>query len=96
MREQPKGPFGRATAVAEGVAAAVRRRQREREPRVLLYRRPGDPRLLALGSKGHDAMLDLALRMVALADEADDAERESARAARREARAERRAGGDGT
>ena len=43
MKEQPKGPFGRATAVAEGVAAAVRRRQREREPRVLLYRKRGRP-----------------------------------------------------
>ena len=39
MREPAKGPLGRATAVAEGVAAAVRRRQRDREPRVLLYRR---------------------------------------------------------
>jgi len=55
--------------VAEGVAAAVRRRQRDREPRVLLYRRPGDPRLLPPGAKGHDEILELAERMVALVDE---------------------------
>ena len=69
MREPAKGPFGRATAVAEGVAAAVRRRQRDREPRVLLYRRAGDPRVLAPGAKGHDEILELAERMIALIDE---------------------------
>lgn len=71
MKEQPKGPFGRATAVAEGVAAAVRRRQREREPRVMLYRGPGDPHVLAPGGKGHDEILDLAERMIDLVDEAE-------------------------
>lgn len=71
MKEQPKGPLGRATAVAEGVAAAVRRRQRDREPRVLLYRRAGDPFVLAPGAKRHDAVLDAAERMVALADGED-------------------------
>ena len=69
MKEPARGPLGRATAVAEGVAAAVRRRQRDREPRVLLYRRPGDPRLLPPGAKGHDEILELAERMVALVDE---------------------------
>ena len=69
MKEPARGPLGRATAVAEVVAAAVRRRQRDREPRVLLYRRPGDPRLLPPGAKGHDEILELAERMVALVDE---------------------------
>jgi len=69
VKEPARGPLGRATAVAEGVAAAVRRRQRDREPRVLLYRRPGDPRLLPPGAKGHDEILELAERMVALVDE---------------------------
>lgn len=72
MREPAKGPLGRATAVAEGVAAAVRRRQRDREPRVLLYRRTGDPRVLAPGAKGHDEILDLAQRMITLVDEEDE------------------------
>lgn len=71
MKEQPKGPFGRATAVAEGVAAAVRRRQREREPRVMLYRGPGDSHVLPPGGKRHDEILDLAERMIDLVDEAE-------------------------
>lgn len=93
MREPAKGPLGRATAVAEGVAAAVRRRQRDREPRVLLYRRAGDPRVLAPGAKGHDEILDLADRMIALVDEEDRPRpRGDAAAARRNARAARKDG----
>lgn len=68
MKEPGRGPLGRATAIAEGVAAAVRRRQRDREPRVLLYRRSGDPRVLAPGAKGHDEILELAERMIAVVD----------------------------
>jgi len=64
VKESPKGAVARATAVAEGMAAAVRRRQREREPRVVLYSAPGHPHLLAPGSKGHDRILDLAEEMV--------------------------------
>lgn len=90
MREPAKGPFGRATAVAEGVAAAVRRRQRDREPRVLLYRRAGDPRVLAPGAKGHDEILDLAERMIELVDEEQDGP-----AAGRHARPSRRDGDEG-
>jgi hypothetical protein len=71
MKDQARGPFERATAVAEGFAAAVRRRQRDREPSVLLYRRPGDPHVLAPGAKGHDTILALADRMVALVVEAE-------------------------
>ncbi len=71
MRERPKGAVARATAVAEGVAGAVRRRQREREPRVLLYRSPGTPRLLPPGAKGQDDLLDVAERLVLLAKSAN-------------------------
>ena len=67
MKERPKGAVARATAVAEGVAGAVRRRQRDREPRVVLYIAPGEPRLLAPGAKGHDDLLDVAEQMVAAA-----------------------------
>ena len=80
MKKPPKGAIGRATAVAEGVAAAVRRRQRDREPRVLLYRRAGDPRLLAPGAKGHDAILDLAERMIFVLDDAGSVRPADARA----------------
>jgi len=87
MREQPKGPMARATYVAEGVATAMRRRQRDKEPRVLLYRLPGDPRVLAPGAKGQDAVLEVAAKMVALVDEALPTPREARRVQRREARA---------
>jgi hypothetical protein len=65
VKERPKGAVARATAVAEGVASAVRRRQRDREPRVTLYVAPGEPRLLAPGAKGHDDLLDVAEEMLA-------------------------------
>jgi hypothetical protein len=38
--------IGRITGIAEGVAAAARRRQRGRAPRVVLYDEQGHPRLL--------------------------------------------------
>lgn len=71
MKEQPKGAVARATAAAEEVAAAMRRRQRERAPRVILYSAPGEPQVLAPGAKGHDALLSLAERMVAAAKAAN-------------------------
>jgi len=71
VKERPKGAVARATAVAEGVAGAVRRRQREREPRVLLYSAPGEPRLLPPGAKGQDDLTDLAEQLVALAKSAN-------------------------
>jgi hypothetical protein len=76
--------MARATFMAEGVATAMRRRQREREPRVRLYRRPGDPRVLSPGAKGQDRVLELASEMVALVDESE------AVPTRRERRAQRR------
>ena len=67
MKERPKGAVARATAVAAGVAGAVRRRQRDREPRVLLYSAPGKPRLLPPGARGQDDLIDLAEQSIALA-----------------------------
>lgn len=64
MREQPRGALERATAIAEGIAVAVRRRQRDRAPRVVLYERPGSPGVLAPGAKGYDRMIELAEQMV--------------------------------
>jgi hypothetical protein len=88
VREQPRGAVARATYVAEGVATAMRRRQRDREPRVLLYRRPGDPRLLAPGAKGQDRVLEVAEQMLELTNGAEPQTRKERRAQRREARAE--------
>lgn len=90
MKEPARGPLGRATAVAEGVAAAVRRRQRDREPRVMLYRRPGDPRVVHPGAKGHDEILELAERMIALVDEDADVPRTRGDGARQRAARSRR------
>jgi hypothetical protein len=94
VREQPRGAMARATYVAEGVATAMRRRQRDREPRVLLYRRPGDPRVLAPGAKGQDRVLEVAEQMLALVDDGEPQTRRQRRAQRREARAEPEADGE--
>jgi hypothetical protein len=64
-----KGPLGRATGIAEGVAATVRRMQRDREPRVLVYDASGHSRLLQPDSRGYDRVLELCERMVELVEE---------------------------
>ena len=61
--------MGRATGIAESVAAAVRRRQQAREPRVVLYDSAGEPRVLPPGFEGHDAVLATAELLVELASE---------------------------
>ena len=73
MRERRKGPIGRAAGLAGGVAATVRRMQREREPRVLVYDETGYARLVQPDGRGHQRLLDIADRMVQLVDEADAA-----------------------
>jgi hypothetical protein len=88
MKEPAKGAIGRATAVAEGLAAGARRRQREREPRVLLYARPGEPRILAPGAKGQDRILEVAEQMLALVDEPEGGTRRERARSRRAAREE--------
>jgi hypothetical protein len=66
VKERRKGPIGRAADLAEGVAAAVRRMQREREPRVLVYDHSGYARLIQPDARGHDRMLEIAEEMVRL------------------------------
>ena len=63
MRER-RGPLGRATGLAEGMATAMRRIQREREPRVMVYDAEGEPTVLQPHSRGYDRVLDAALHMV--------------------------------
>lgn len=69
MKEKRKGPIGRAAGLAEDVAAAVRRMQREREPRVLVYDQTGYARLLQPEARGHERILEVAERMAQLAAE---------------------------
>ena len=65
MKER-KGALGRATGLAEGMAATVRRMQRDRDPRVLFYDSSGLSRLLQPESRGYDRVLDTCTRMVEL------------------------------
>ena len=62
MREKRRGALG----LAEGVANTVRRMQREREPRVLLYDATGYGRLLQPESRGFEQVLAVAQRRVEL------------------------------
>ena len=66
MKEKRKGPLSRAAGLAEGMAATVRRMQREREPRVLVYDPAGYARLIQLDARGHDKIMDVAGQMLAL------------------------------
>jgi hypothetical protein len=69
VKEPRKGPLARAAGIAEGVASAMRRMQREREPRVVLYDETGYARLLQPEARGQARALELAGRMVELADD---------------------------
>jgi hypothetical protein len=71
VREKRKGPIGRAAGLAGGVAATVRRMQREREPRVLVYDETGYARLVQPDGRGYERLLQTAERMVELVDESE-------------------------
>jgi hypothetical protein len=64
VKEKRKGPLSRAAGLAEGMAATVRRLQREREPRVLVYDPSGYARLVQPEARGHDRIMDLAEQLL--------------------------------
>ena len=64
MKEKRKGPISRAAGLAEGVAATVRRMQREREPRVLVYDPAGYARLIQPEARGQERIMEIAEQMV--------------------------------
>ena len=66
MREK-KGPIGRATGLAEGMAATMRRIARDREPRVLVYDSAGYARLVQPDARGHDRILEVSEQLLELA-----------------------------
>ena len=68
MKPQRKGALGRATGIAESMAATVRRLQRDREPRVIFYDPAGESRLLQPESRGYERILEACDRMVAAVD----------------------------
>ena len=61
-----KGPAGRVSGLADGVAAAVRRRQQAREPRIVLFGSDRRPRVLAPGDEAHADLVEVAGRMIDL------------------------------
>ena len=65
MKER-RGTVARLAGLAEGVAAAARRRQRERAPRVTLYDADGHARLLSPDDDAFDEIVGAAERMLAL------------------------------
>lgn len=64
MKEKRKGPLSRAAGLAEGMAATVRRIQREREPRVIVYDPAGYARLVQPEARGHDRIMEVAEQML--------------------------------
>ena len=68
MKDRPRGAVARATAVAEGFAAAARRRAQDREPRIVLGDERGMTFLLKPSARGYDAVLDAAERLATLAE----------------------------
>ena len=71
MKEQRKGPLSRAAGLAEGMAATVRRMQREREPRVLVYDPTGYARLVQPEARGHARIMELAEEMLSQVTESE-------------------------
>jgi hypothetical protein len=64
VKEKRKGPLSRAAGLAEGMAATMRRMQREREPRVLVYDPTGYARLIQPEARGHTRIMELAEEML--------------------------------
>jgi hypothetical protein len=65
MRKERKGPLGAVAGLAEELVAGMRRRQHDREPRVVVYDAAGQPRVIPDGDE-RDRVLDVAEDMVAL------------------------------
>jgi hypothetical protein len=70
VRKERKGPLGAMAGLAEDLVAGMRRRQQEREPRVVVYDAAGHPRVIPEG-EDRDRMLDLADELVSLSGEAE-------------------------
>jgi hypothetical protein len=69
VKEKRKGPISRAAGLAGGVAATMRRMQREREPRVLVYDPAGYARLVQPEARGHERIMEVAEEMLAFVED---------------------------
>jgi hypothetical protein len=70
--KERKGVLGRATDLAEGVVAGVRRRQQARAPKVLLYDEHGRPRMLDDDVEAAKALIETAQEMVLIGGPIDE------------------------
>jgi hypothetical protein len=50
--------------IADTISGTMRRRQRDREPRVLLYDASGQPRVVQPGTDAHAGLVKVAQRLV--------------------------------
>ena len=72
MKKERKGPLGAVAGIAEDVVAGMRRRQEERDPRVVIYDAAGHSRVVADGVD-RERILDVADEMIDLTGEAESA-----------------------
>jgi hypothetical protein len=73
--KERRGPLGRATDLAEGMAATMRRMARDREPRVLIYDSAGYARLVQPDARGYDRILEVSEQLLELGAEAPQSRR---------------------
>jgi hypothetical protein len=71
------GAVSRALGLAGEAAAAVKRRQQLRAPRVVLYDAAGHPRIVPAGSDAHAELVEVASELVLLASHGAAAESEA-------------------
>jgi hypothetical protein len=65
--KEKRSAVGRALGLANEAAAAVKRRQQLREPRVVLYDHAGHPRIVPAGTAEHAEIVEVAAELAALA-----------------------------
>lgn len=66
MKER-KGPVGKVGGLAAGLAAAARRRQTAREPRVVVYDAAGHARVISPSHSAYDELLGAGRELIELA-----------------------------
>jgi hypothetical protein len=70
VRKERKGPLGAVAGLAEDLVAGMRRRQEEREPRVVVYDSAGHARVMPDGVE-RERILDVADEMIDLTAEGE-------------------------
>jgi hypothetical protein len=61
-----QGPIGRAASLVGGIAATARRRQRDRDPRVVVYDAAGRARAHGPGSPAYEPLLETGSELIEL------------------------------